>query len=109
MSNYAVVEVSWTPSISPDLAEQLLWLEKYDSSANIWTIESGLVPDSVMNTVNSLQIDCDEKTKYRFSVQAVDTAGLYSQCVAHEFVIGDLTNPEATTNLKHTVVEVKKR
>ena len=108
MSNYAVVEVSWTPSVSPDLAEQFIWLEKYDASMNGWIVESGL-ESTHPATVNSLQIDCDEKTKYRFNVQAVDTAGLYSESVVHEFVIGDLTNPEATTDLKHTVVEVKKR
>ena len=34
MSNYAVLEVSWNPSVSPDLAEQFVWMEKYD--ANIY-------------------------------------------------------------------------
>jgi len=108
MSNYAVVELSWTPSASIDLAQQIVWLEKYDSTMNSWLVQSGL-PPTHPPTVNSLQIDCDEKSKYRFNVQAVDTAGLSSETVVHEFMIGDLTNPEATTELKHAIVEVKHR
>lgn len=108
MSNYAVVEVSWTPSVSPDLAEQFVWMEKYDANMNSWISESGLSSSQPAAT-SSLQIDCEEKTTYRFHVQAVDTAGLYSATASYEFSIGDLTNPEATTNLSHSIVEVKQR
>lgn len=108
MPNYAVVEVSWNPSVSPDLAEQFVWMEKYDANMNSWIPESGLSA-SQPATASSLQIDCEEKTTYRFHVQAVDTAGLYSETTSYEFSIGDLTNPEATTELRHSIVEVKQR
>lgn len=105
MANYAVVDLNWVPSPSTDLNVQRLVVEKYNPATSGWDGVGG-IPWEHPPTANTWQINCSEKSDYRFSIESVDTAGLVSDTVSYSFSIGDLTNPEPASSLSHTVVNI---
>lgn len=93
----ADIKLTWKKSVSADVAKVKLYVT---IAGQTTTTEFGPEVEEAMTEVKAMQ-SC------QFRVESIDSEGLMSLSMVHDFTLGDLEAPAPATDLDHMIVGIR--
>lgn len=97
MAKVADVRLGWSPSVSTDVVEQVVY----------FTIDGTTREIVLARDADELLIEVNALSSVQFFVMSKDAEGVAVSSEVYTFVLGDLQPPQPATGLFHQVVAVR--